>query len=120
MMILHSSCQLGADIMMALDDVVSSVNPSRERFEEATYRTTRWFDRCLSAHERPGDQNLFPIVQGGLDRELRAISLRQLMERDDRIPGYAIGGLAGGEDKESSGTSWTGARPRCLKTSQGT
>jgi len=101
MMILHSSCQLGADIMMALDDVVSSVNPSRERFEEATYRTTRWFDRCLSAHERPGDQNLFPIVQGGLDRELRAISLRQLMERDDRIPGYAIGGLAGGEDKES-------------------
>ena len=65
---------------MALDDVVSSVNPSRERFEEATYRTTRWFDRCLSAHERPGDQNLFPIVQGGLDRELRAISLRQLME----------------------------------------
>ena len=77
MMILHSSCQLGADIMMALDDVVSSVNPSRERFEEATYRTTRWFDRCLSAHERPGDQN-------------------------------------------PSGTSWTGARPRCLKTSQGT
>ncbi|QDZ21485.1 queuine tRNA-ribosyltransferase [Chloropicon primus] len=93
--------KLGADIMMALDDVVSSVNPSLERFEEATYRTTRWFDRCLEAHERPHDQNLFPIVQGGLDYDLRQTSLKQLMERDARIPGYAIGGLAGGEDKES-------------------
>jgi len=93
--------KLGADIMMALDDVVSSVNPSYERFEEATHRTTRWFDRCLQAHERPHDQNLFPIVQGGLDYGLRQLSLKQLMERDDRIPGYAIGGLAGGEDKES-------------------
>ena len=77
------------------------MNPSYERFEEATYRTTRWFDRCLEAHQRPDDQNLFPIVQGGLDRELRKVSLAQLMERDGRIPGYAIGGLAGGEDKES-------------------
>jgi queuine tRNA-ribosyltransferase len=93
--------KLGADIMMALDDVVSSVNPSYERFEEATYRTTRWFDRCLEAHERSHEQNLFPIVQGGLDYDLRQISLKQLMERDENIPGYAIGGLAGGEDKAS-------------------
>ncbi len=50
---------------------------------------------------RPHEQNLFPIVQGGLDYGLRQESLRQLMERDGRIPGYAIGGLAGGEDKES-------------------
>jgi len=32
-----------------------------------------------------------------LDARLRAVSLEQLMER--RTPGYAIGGLAGGEDK---------------------
>lgn len=106
--------KLGADIIMALDDVVSSVNPSRARFEEATYRTTRWFDRCLKAHERPYDQNLFPIVQGGLDYDLRQISLKQLMERDAQIPGYAIGGLAGGEDKDSfwNVVEWcTGALP---------
>lgn len=67
------------------------------RFEEATHRTTRWIDRCIKAHARPGEQNLFGIVQGGLDPELRRISIQQLSDRD--LPGYAIGGLAGGEDK---------------------
>ena len=36
-------------------------------------------------------------VQGGLDERLREISLKGLVERD--TPGFAIGGLAGGEDK---------------------
>lgn len=40
----------------------------------------------------------FPIIQGGCDPRLRAISLHQLMQRDS--PGYAIGGLVGGESKE--------------------
>lgn len=34
-------------------------------------RTIRWLDRCMKAHRRPHDQNLFPIVQGGLYPELR-------------------------------------------------
>lgn len=34
-------------------------------------RTIRWLDRCMTAHRRPHDQNLFPIVQGGLYPELR-------------------------------------------------
>lgn len=55
--------QLGADIMMALDDVVSSVAPSAQRFAEATDRTTRWIDRCVEAHSRPEAQSLFAIVQ---------------------------------------------------------
>ena len=67
------------------------------RFEEATHRTTRWIDRCIKAHARPTEQNLFGIVQGGLDPDLRRISIQQLSERN--LPGYAIGGLAGGEDK---------------------
>ena len=45
-------------------------------FEEATHRTTRWLDRCISAHGRPHEQNLFGIVQGGLDPELRRISIQ--------------------------------------------
>lgn len=88
---------LGADVIMALDDVVPAASHDSSRFEEATYRTTRWLDRCLNAHRRPKDQNLFAIIQGGLDLRLREISLNQLIQRD--CPGYAIGGLAGGEDK---------------------
>ncbi|KAL4443007.1 hypothetical protein ABPG77_008498 [Micractinium sp. CCAP 211/92] len=91
--------RLGADIIMALDDVVPSTAADAARFEEATHRTTRWIDRCIAAHSRPHEQNLFAIVQGGLDERLREISLRGLVERD--TPGYAIGGLAGGEDKRS-------------------
>ena len=55
--------KLGADIMMALDDVVSSVNVDASRFREATSRTTRWIDRCIAAHSKPDTQNLFAIVQ---------------------------------------------------------
>lgn len=90
---------IGADIIMALDDVVSSVHVGPERFEEATHRTLRWIDRCIAAHSRPGEQNLFAIVQGGLDVRLRDICLKGLAARDAHLPGYAIGGLAGGEDK---------------------
>jgi queuine tRNA-ribosyltransferase catalytic subunit len=62
--------------MMQLDDVVPATAASPERFEEATHRTTRWLDRCLAAHGRPGEQSLFAIVQGGTDPRLRDISLK--------------------------------------------
>ena len=91
--------QIGADIMMALDDVVSSLEPDRARVEQAMHRTIRWIDRCIGAHSRPADQNLFGIIQGGLDPELRDICLTAMNARSDWLPGYAIGGLAGGEDK---------------------
>lgn len=92
--------EIGADIIMQLDDVVSSVNPDMERFKEATARSVRWLDRCIAAHKRPHDQNLFAIIQGGLDVSpggLREQCLEAMIQRD--TPGYAIGGLAGGEDK---------------------
>lgn len=95
--------KIGSNIMMALDDVVSSVSDKHERFEIATYRTLRWLDRCFAAHKRPNEQNLFAIVQGGLDVNtggLREKCLAGFRARDDLIPGYAIGGLAGGESKD--------------------
>ena len=58
--------KIGADILMALDDVNSSVDDDMKRFEEATNRTVRWLDRCIAAHRRPKDQCIFAIVQGGL------------------------------------------------------
>ncbi|KAH9756453.1 Queuine tRNA-ribosyltransferase catalytic subunit 1 [Citrus sinensis] len=87
--------RIGADIIMALDDVVRTTITG-PRIEEAMYRTLRWVDR---SHKRPHEQNLFGIVQGGLDPVLRDICVRGLVDRN--LPGYAIGGLAGGEDKDS-------------------
>lgn len=88
---------IGADIMMALDDVVATTTTG-PRIEEAMHRTLRWIDRCISAHERPREQNLFGIVQGSLDARLRTECAQGLMKRD--LPGYAIGGLSGGESKD--------------------
>eukprot|EP00088_Acartia_fossae_P020033 TRINITY_DN2172_c0_g1_i4.p1 TRINITY_DN2172_c0_g1~~TRINITY_DN2172_c0_g1_i4.p1 ORF type:complete len:409 (+),score=68.12 TRINITY_DN2172_c0_g1_i4:43-1269(+) len=90
---------IGADIMMQLDDVVDSTCKDEDRFEEARHRTVRWLDRCIEAHTRPDKQNLFPIVQGGLDEGKRKDCADQLTKRN--VPGFAIGGLSGGEDKST-------------------
>lgn len=89
---------IGADIIMALDDVVASTTTG-ERVEQACYRTLRWIDRCVKAHGKKDEQSLFGIVQGGLDMRLRRICCEGLVEKD--LPGYAIGGLSGGEDKDT-------------------
>ncbi|XP_074786249.1 queuine tRNA-ribosyltransferase catalytic subunit 1 isoform X3 [Athene noctua] len=89
---------LGADIMMQLDDVVSSTTTG-PRVEEAMHRSVRWLDRCIAANRRPETQRLFAIIQGGLDPALRTQCLEEMTRRD--VPGFAIGGLSGGEDKDS-------------------
>jgi len=95
--------EIGADVIMALDDVISS-QTTGERVEEvpappapaphvqpiafaphvqpppqAMHRTIRWIDRCIAAHTKPHSQNLFGIVQGGLDPELRRYCTAQLV-----------------------------------------
>ncbi|XP_022085150.1 queuine tRNA-ribosyltransferase catalytic subunit 1-like [Acanthaster planci] len=88
---------IGADIIMQLDDVVHSLTTG-PRVEEAMRRSIRWLDRCIAAQKRPHEQNLFAIVQGGLDSRLRTICAEEMVKRD--TPGYAIGGLSGGEEKD--------------------
>ncbi|RKP09709.1 tRNA-guanine(15) transglycosylase-like protein [Thamnocephalis sphaerospora] len=88
---------IGADIMMQLDDVVSSLTTG-PRLEEAMHRSIRWLDRCIKAHKRPQEQNLFAIIQGGLEPELRRQCVAEMAKRN--LPGYAIGGLSGGEEKD--------------------
>ncbi|KAF8906511.1 tRNA-guanine(15) transglycosylase-like protein [Gymnopilus junonius] len=93
---------IGADIIMQLDDVVSSLTTG-SRVEEAMERSVRWLDRCILQHEKSGKkgaQNLFAIVQGGLDPLLRDRCLDAMIERRDGVAGYAIGGLSGGEEKD--------------------
>lgn len=65
-------------------------------------RSVRWLDRCIVQHEQSGKknvQNLFAIVQGGLDPQLRDRCLDAMIARRDGVAGYAIGGLSGGEEK---------------------
>ncbi|CAE8741810.1 unnamed protein product [Polarella glacialis] len=87
---IESQNDIGSDIMMALDDVVSSTLTDQDRIKEATDRTHRWIDRCIKAHRNPEKQNLFGIVQGHLDTEpggLRAYSLKEMIKRD--LPGLS-------------------------------
>ncbi|MCJ1449313.1 MAG: hypothetical protein MMC23_009833, partial [Stictis urceolatum] len=83
---------------MQLDDVIATTSPDFARIEEAMYRSVRWLDRCIAAHKKPKSQNLFCIIQGGLNLELRKICCQEMVKRD--TSGVAIGGLSGGEAKE--------------------
>jgi queuine tRNA-ribosyltransferase len=89
--------QLGADIIMALDECPDPMN--YEYNQAALGRTHRWAERCQRAHTRT-DQALFGILQGGIFPDLRAESARFLTRLD--FPGYAVGGLSVGEPKKKT------------------
>lgn len=90
---------IGSDIIMQLDDVIVTTSPDLARMTEAMERSVRWLDRCIAAHKYPERQNLFCIIQGGLDLDLRRQCTKEMVARD--TPGIAIGGLSGGEAKEA-------------------
>ncbi|KAL8870011.1 MAG: hypothetical protein Q9198_007736 [Flavoplaca austrocitrina] len=90
---------IGSDIIMQLDDVIATTSPDKARMKEAMERSIRWLDRCIAAHKHPDRQNLFCIIQGGLDLEMRKICCQEMTKRD--TPGIAIGGLSGGEAKDA-------------------
>lgn len=89
---------IGSDIMMQLDDVIQTTSPDIERMREAMYRSIRWLDRCIAAHKKPESQNLFCIIQGGLDLDMRKECCTEMVKRN--TPGIAVGGLSGGEAKD--------------------
>lgn len=90
---------ISSDIIMQLDDVIVTTSPDAERMKEAMERSVRWLDRCIAAHKNPHRQNLFCIIQGGLDLGMRKTCCEEMVKRD--TPGIAIGGLSGGEAKDS-------------------
>lgn len=92
--------QLGSDIVMVFDECT----PYPATFAEAETSmelSLRWAARSKVAHERYRQASkstaLFGIVQGSVYPELRQRSAEGLQEID--FPGYAIGGLAVGEEK---------------------
>lgn len=88
---------LGADVIMAFDEC-PPYPADREAVQAATERTYRWLQRCVKAHQRPQEQALFGIVQGGVYPDLRMVAARSLLDFD--LPGYAIGGVSVGEPPE--------------------
>ena len=86
---------LGADVIMAFDECPPT-GVSHETMKASIERTYRWLERCLRAHQRPQEQALFAIVQGGIYEDLRAAAAQSLVKLD--LPGYAIGGVSVGEE----------------------
>ena len=88
--------RLGSDIAMCLDVCVSSVASPTE-LERAVRVTSLWAARQAAVEPTPG-QLRFGISQGGTHEELRRRSLAEIIELP--FDGYALGGLAVGEDRE--------------------
>ncbi|MCC7046946.1 MAG: tRNA guanosine(34) transglycosylase Tgt [Alphaproteobacteria bacterium] len=86
--------QLDSTISMCLDECAPyPIEPALGR--KSMEMSMRWAERCRVAfRERPG-YALFGIVQGGIDRQMRAESADALKRIG--FDGYAIGGLAVGE-----------------------
>ena len=85
---------LGSDIMMAFDECPPI--PAEYDYVKNLLNVQRVGRKdVLDAHQRPEDQALFGIIQGGEYEDLKRQSAKDLVELD--FPGYAIGGLSVGE-----------------------
>ncbi|MCL4542472.1 MAG: tRNA guanosine(34) transglycosylase Tgt [Deltaproteobacteria bacterium] len=89
--------ELDSDIMMQLD-VFSGPETSKETAEKDLDTTIKWAKRSISAKRKDGNL-LFLISQGNFFEDLRKKSARIMSGLD--ADGYAVGGLAVGETKET-------------------
>ena len=94
---IHIQNNLGADIIMSFDEC-PPFHSDYKYMKQSVDRTIRWAERGKAAHQRPDEQALFGIVQGGPFKDLRKHCLDELVKID--FPGYSIGGLSVGESKE--------------------
>jgi queuine tRNA-ribosyltransferase len=89
---------LGADIKMVFDECPAH-DSERSYIKKSLELTTRWAKRSKDEWQRLGSNGLlFGIVQGGMEKDLRVESLKQLL--DIGFSGYALGGFSVGEPKE--------------------
>ncbi len=94
---------IGGDIIMAFDECPpggSEYNYANTSME----LTHRWLDRCFERFDSTlpkygYTQNLFPIVQGGVHKDLRKRSCEYVSSKG--ATGNAIGGLSVGEPEET-------------------
>ena len=94
--------KIGADIIMAFDECP----PGQSEYgyaKNSLELTQRWLERCVKRFDSTEPlygyhQSLFPIVQGCTFRDLREKAAEHAVSLDRE--GYAIGGLAVGEEAE--------------------
>jgi queuine tRNA-ribosyltransferase len=88
---------LRSDIALVFDEC-TPFHVTRDYTARSMERTHRWLDRCLAWHAEhgPREQAVYGIVQGGIERDLRAISAERIAASD--CPGVAVGGSLG-QDK---------------------
>ncbi len=96
---------LASTIAMAFDECIE--NPAPYKYvRNSIDRTTRWLERCRTEMDRLNslpetinkNQMLFGINQGGTYEDLRIEHMQRIAEIN--CEGYAIGGLAVGEETE--------------------
>ncbi len=96
---------LGSTIAMAFDECVENPSPY-DYTKNSAKLTARWLKRCKDEMNRLNslkdtinkNQLLFGINQGGIYKDLRVDNMKEIAELD--LAGYAIGGLAVGEETE--------------------
>jgi queuine tRNA-ribosyltransferase len=100
---------LGSDIALVFDEC-TPFHVTREYTERSMERTHRWLERCLRWHAEhgPPGQAVYGIVQGGVEQDLRIVSVGAVAA--SACDGVAIGGSLG-QDKAQmhSVVSWTTA-----------
>ena len=88
---------LNSDIAIIMDDCPKKTD-DYEFIKKSMELSLHWADRSKKAFGKNPHKALFGIVQGGLFKDLRLLSLKGLINLD--FDGYAIGGLAVGETQD--------------------
>src|SRR3989338_2149681 len=96
--------KLNSDVAMCLDSM-PLYHHTKNQIKEAVIKTSLWAEKCKVAHDKlqkniPKEkkQLLFGIIQGGIYKDLRETSAKQLLKLN--FDGYALGGLGLGETKQ--------------------
>ena len=94
--VMEAQRQIGSDIAMVLDVCPSGKDATREEVHAAVDTTIAWAKRAKEVANKP--HNVFGIVQGGIFNDERERCAKELVAMD--FNGYAIGGVAVGEDED--------------------
>jgi queuine tRNA-ribosyltransferase len=98
--VMQLQMDFGSDIAMVIDEC-PAFGASRDDVARAVARSTRWAEACARiAREEgflAGGHHAFGIVQGSTFDDLRREAASALIAMD--FPGYAIGGVAVGEEE---------------------
>ena len=101
--VMKAEREIGADIIMALDECTPYPSTEQEALKSLNY-TLHWTRLAKEYLEKNPplfgyDQSFFGIIQGGMHKELRAKAIAEIQKSNP--DGYALGGLSVGEPTET-------------------